>query len=310
MGQNIHVYLGDELAAYGFPEGHPFGTDRQEAFWREALRQGLNEAVVEAMPVMAGRDVIEWFHTREYVEKVMTLSRLGYGYLDDGDTPAFPGVYEAASHVAGSAVDGLKRIVEGRCRAVFQPIGGLHHARRARRVLQVNDIGGGGGAPKPAQHRAGGLRGHRRASRRRCVLTLKTTRADPGGHPRGWPLSLSRHRPRSRDRPGQGRGHQDEPPMAPGPATGVLHGVGAGGEVLRRFKPEFILFRGADSLAGDPLAHLRYSPAAHAHAARRLKRIAGEYCDGRLIAFGGGGYNRKNLALAWCAVLKELASPD
>ena len=80
---------------------------------------------------------------------------------------------------------------------------------------------------------------------------------------------------------------------------------------LRRFKPEFILFQcGADSLAGDPLAHLRYSPAAHAHAARRLKRIAGEYCDGRLIAFGGGGYNRKNLALAWCAVLKELASPD
>ena len=46
MGQNIHVYLGDELAAYGFPEGHPFGTDRQEAFWREALLLGLNEAAV------------------------------------------------------------------------------------------------------------------------------------------------------------------------------------------------------------------------------------------------------------------------
>ena len=90
---------------------------------------------------MARRDVIAWFHTREYVEKVMTLSRLGYGYLDDGDTPAFPGVYEAASHVAGSAVDGLKRIVEGRCRAVFQPIGGLHHAPPRGRVLRFNDIG-------------------------------------------------------------------------------------------------------------------------------------------------------------------------
>ena len=114
---------------------------------------------------------------------------------------------------------------------------------------------------------------------------------------------------RSRDRPGQGRGTKITAHGA-GAGDRVLHGVGAGGEVLRRFKPEFILFRGADSLAGDPLAHLRYSPAAHAHAARRLKRIAGEYCDGRLIAFGGGGYNRKNLALAWCAVLKELASPD
>jgi acetoin utilization deacetylase AcuC-like enzyme len=28
-------------------------------------------------------------------------------------------------------------------------------------------------------------------------------------------------------------------------------------------------------------------------------------CDGRIMGFGGGGYNRTNLAQAWCAALDE-----
>ena len=77
-------------------------------------------------------------------------------------------------------------------------------------------------------------------------------------------------------------------------------------EFLRRRKPEFIVFQcGADSLAGDPLAHLKYSPAAHAHAAKSLCQLANELANGRIMGFGGGGYNRTNLALAWNAVLNE-----
>ena len=77
-------------------------------------------------------------------------------------------------------------------------------------------------------------------------------------------------------------------------------------EFLRKSKPEFIVFQcGADSLAGDPLAHLKYSPAAHAHAAKSLCELANELSNGRIMGFGGGGYNRTNLALAWNAVLNE-----
>jgi acetoin utilization protein AcuC len=72
--------------------------------------------------------------------------------------------------------------------------------------------------------------------------------------------------------------------------------------------PEFILLQcGADSIAGDPITHLQYTPAAHAHAARRLCVLADRHCGGRLLALGGGGYNRDNLARAWTAVLAELA---
>jgi acetoin utilization protein AcuC len=74
---------------------------------------------------------------------------------------------------------------------------------------------------------------------------------------------------------------------------------------LRLHKPEFIVFQaGADSIAGDPLAHLQYTPAAHAHAAQRLCVLANELCQGRIMGFGGGGYNRNNLALSWCGVLE------
>ena len=74
---------------------------------------------------------------------------------------------------------------------------------------------------------------------------------------------------------------------------------------LRRHRPQVILFQcGADSLAGDPITDMRYSASAHRHAAERLCRLADELCEGRMLALGGGGYNRRNLALAWSAVVK------
>jgi acetoin utilization protein AcuC len=72
-------------------------------------------------------------------------------------------------------------------------------------------------------------------------------------------------------------------------------------------RPEFFLLQcGADSIAGDPITHLQYSPAAHRHAARRLCQLAEEHARGRVLAMGGGGYNRDNLAQAWTAVLEAL----
>jgi acetoin utilization protein AcuC len=52
--------------------------------------------------------------------------------------------------------------------------------------------------------------------------------------------------------------------------------------------------------------HLRYSSAAHGHAAESLCALADTHAQGRLLAMGGGGYNRRNLALAWTAVVNAL----
>jgi acetoin utilization protein AcuC len=74
---------------------------------------------------------------------------------------------------------------------------------------------------------------------------------------------------------------------------------------LDRLAPQFVLFQcGADSLGGDPIAHLGLTEEAHGHAAARLVAIAERHAAGRILGFGGGGYNRRNIARAWTRVVR------
>src|SRR3954468_13128603 len=128
MAAEVLLYVGEALGKYGFPHGHPFGPDRQDAFWKETLKQKLDKEVRLIPPRMATREEIERFHKAEYVERVDELSQIGDGLIDQGDTPAYPGVFDASAAVVGSALEGLARIMDGDCYRTFQPIGGLHHA--------------------------------------------------------------------------------------------------------------------------------------------------------------------------------------
>ena len=43
----------------------------------------------------------------------------------------------------------------------------------------------------------------------------------------------------------------------------------------------------------------------------RLARLADIGCHGHVLALGGGGYDRRNLARAWCGVVEGLLNtPD
>ncbi|MGD2137304.1 MAG: acetoin utilization protein AcuC [Gammaproteobacteria bacterium] len=306
------VYIGEDLARYGFGQGHPFGPDRMDAFWETARAAGLDRRVEVCRPVAAPRTSIERFHTRAYVDRVMAQSQSGAGFLDLGDTPAFPGVYEAAACVAGSVLDAVERLVSGACRRAFVPIAGLHHARRdsAAGFCVFND----------------------------CGIAIETL-FDHYGMSRVAYVDIDAH---------HGDGvfysfaddprlvfadmHEDGRYLYPGTGTAEETGTGAAAgtklnipmppqaadelflrewDRLETFvaerEPEFFLLQcGADSIAGDPITHLQYSPAAHRHAAQRLCRLADRQAQGRLLAMGGGGYNRHNLAQAWMAVLAAL----
>src|SRR5829696_8538408 len=99
MTDEVQLYVGDALARYGFPNGHPWGPDRQDAFWKEAEKQGLPKRVALSEPREATREEIARFHTPQHVERVGVLSHEGVGSIDYGDTPAFPGVFEASANV-------------------------------------------------------------------------------------------------------------------------------------------------------------------------------------------------------------------
>ncbi|WP_455212591.1 acetoin utilization protein AcuC [Kaarinaea lacus] len=316
MNHKLCVYRGAELARYGFGHGHPFGPDRHDAFYHEFQQQQLDHhpAITLCDPCQASQEQIEWFHDHAYVEKVKQLSEVGLGYLDYGDTPAVKGIYEAAATVVGTVLDGAKRIIAGQCDKVFVPIAGLHHASRdsAAGFCVFNDCGVVIEALRrcydikkivyvdiDAHHGDGVFYGFENDPDLYFVdyhedghyLYPGTGFADEIGKGQAKGTKLNINMPPDSD---------DEAFLAKWPEVE---------EFIQQHTPDFILFQcGADSIAGDPITHLRYTPQSHAYAAERLCYLADKYAKGRLLVMGGGGYNRASLARAWCAVIDRMAN--
>jgi acetoin utilization protein AcuC len=286
---------------------------RHHVFEQEFYKQALQESVDILPPQTIKQDVLELFHTHAYVEQVKQQSRFGTGYLDQGDTPAFIGMFEAASFVVGTVCDAVDRLVNNEYKRAFIPIAGLHHARRhvAAGFCVFND----------------------------CGVAIEYLRHQYNIHRVAY-IDIDAH---------HGDGvfysfendpelifadlHEDGRFLYPG--TGALSETGKDAakgtklnipmppksddaafmqawELVEQFLlqqgADFILLQcGADSIKGDPITDMEYSEKAHAYAAERLCKLANEMCAGKFIALGGGGYNHNNIANAWTAVVKSMA---
>jgi acetoin utilization protein AcuC len=312
-GEGVKLVAGPEIAAYGFPGGHPFGPDRHDAFMAELLQSPIYARVTTLAPKLATREELESFHTRGYVDRVTELSARGTGYFDAGDTPVFDGVLEAATYVVGATLRALAAILGSGPPRAFVPIAGLHHAARdhAAGFCVFNDCG----VAIEQARRAHGLE-------RVAYVDIDAHHGDgvfyafeddpdviiADLHEDGrflYPGTGSRDETGS----GEAAGTKLNIPMRPGSGDrAFLHAWEEVEAFLHSKPPELIFLQcGADSLRGDPITHLAYSDEAHSHAATRLRAMADEYCGGRLLALGGGGYDRANLARAWTRVVEALA---
>jgi len=315
MVNNTHpvcVYLGEALGRYGFGNGHPFSTQRYEVF-RDAFNQlKLDQRVDIGEPKIADQEMLELFHTHDYVELVKQKSKTGTGYLDCGDTPAFIGVYEAGSTVVGTTVDAASQIMRGAYKRAFVPIAGLHHARRdiAAGFCAFNDCG------VVIEH----LLNHHGIKRIAYVDidahhgdgVFYSFEDDPrlifaDMHEDGRYLYPGTGKIEETGR-GKAAGKKLNIPMPPNADDSLFMQIWPRLEdFIRRNKPEFILLQaGADSIHGDPITHLAYSEASHAYATSRLCKLADEACEGRLLVMGGGGYNLNNIVKTWTAVIEAL----
>ncbi|NND55500.1 MAG: acetoin utilization protein AcuC [Gammaproteobacteria bacterium] len=310
----VRVIKDQRTADYGFGDGHPFGPDRHDVFHAELDASGVG-ADVEFMTARdATRDELLSYHTPEYLEYVRDTCASGQAMLDAQDTPAWPGLYEAAAAVVGGTLNLLDVIMSGAARRGFIPIGGLHHAFRHKTAgfCVFNDSGIAAellrsqyGLTRVAYvdidaHHGDGMFYAFEDDPDICVADI---------HEDGRALF-----------PGTGHRHETGTGAAEGtklniplrPRSGDDEFYAAWDEVeafVDAARPEFILFNaGADSIAGDPITHLKFSTEAHAHAARRLCVLADRHADGRIIGMGGGGYNRDNLARGWTAVVREFVA--
>lgn len=304
--------LGDELAHYHFGETHPFGPKRYWAFKEEFIKRGTDKKVTLSTPQQATEEQLKLFHTQDYINKVKTLSKLGEGYLDCGDTPAIKGIFENALTVVGTTLKAVDLLMQNKANHAFTPIAGIHHARRnsAAGFCVFND----------------------------CGIAIEYLRKKYKLQRIAY-IDIDAH---------HGDGvfyefeddpdlcfvdlHQDGATLYPG--TGFINETGKGAAIgtklniplppnstdktamalwknaesfIDKFKPEFILFQcGADSLANDPITQLELTAKFHAHVASRLVLLANKHCPGKLLVMGGGGYNLENIKTAWNDVIEKL----
>lgn len=305
------VYLGAKLASYGFGNNHPFGPQRHQAFETALRTLKLDQQVSILEPVSTNRKMIELFHDKDYVDRVIQQSATGIGYLDYGDTPAFKGIFESACYVAGSVLNGVDQLLNNHFQHAFIPIAGLHHARRqgAAGFCVFNDCG-----IAIEYLKSQGLD---------QILYVDIDAHHGDGVFYGFEddpelIFADIHESGKHLYPGTGHSNETGRAMAKGFKLNIPMQPGADDDdfilawqqletFISQFQPQFILFQcGVDSMAGDPITHLKYSSRSHALATRTLIDIAQRHCDGKLLVMGGGGYNHHNIAEGWTAVIKEL----
>jgi acetoin utilization protein AcuC len=306
----VLVYRGAELAKYGFGDDHPFGIDRHNVFQDALARLDLGNKIEYAAPRSASVDDLALFHTPDYINFVSRKSSNGIGFLDGGDTPAYPGIFDVAAAVVGSTMAAVDAVMSEDARRAFVPIAGLHHAARnaAAGFCVFNDCGV---AIEYLRKRYG--------LQRIAYVDIDAHHGDgvfygfeddpdlkfADIHEDGQFLYPGTG---AAQETGKGRavGSKLNLPLAPGAGDREFEAAWAQVEsYVDAAQPEFILMQcGADSLDGDPITHLRFTEGAHARAARDLCRLADRHCGGRLVATGGGGYNRDNLARAWTSVVQ------
>ncbi|MEN8178244.1 MAG: acetoin utilization protein AcuC [Pseudomonadota bacterium] len=312
----VSVYAGGRLGDYNFGASHPFGPARHAAFLDRFRQLGLDQSCNLISPSLADRAAIERFHTSAYVKRVKDLSLTGEGTLDSGDTPAFPGVFEASARVVGTVLQAVDDLITGKTAKAFVPIAGLHHAQRdsAAGFCVFNDCG-------VAIETLRQVHGIQRVAyvdidAHHGDGVFYAFEADPDliftdMHEDGRYLYPGTGAVEETGK-GAAKGTKLNIPMPPGADDKLF--FKAWGQVERfvdKAAPEFILLQcGADSIAGDPITHMAYSSTAYRHATTRLCRLADRHCDGRLLALGGGGYNLENLANAWCAVVQAMLETE
>ena len=317
---NTAVFFGDELARYGFGGSHPWGTDRIYAFWSKLQNENVANIVVE-QPETTTEEAVLLFHERDYVELVKMASKQCRSIpLDRGDTPSFRGIFEATLYVVGSALAALDMVMQGRDRVgrkiehAFVPIAGLHHARRdsAGGFCVFNDVGV---AIIQARKKYG--------IKRIAYVDIDAHHGDGifyefESDPLLFFADVHEHGiypgPGSASETGKGEATRTKLniPLEPGSGDGEFFKAFAKVEkFVDSCRPELIFLNcGADSLAGDPITDLRYSARAHGHAAQVLHDLAHRHCSGRIIAVGGGGYNRANIGAAWTEVVRAFAAKE
>ena len=264
-------------------------------------------------PRLASHEELRLFHDQDYLDLVKGADKTGTGFLDNGDTPAFRGCYQASALATGASLRAVELVMSGEVTQAMNISGGLHHAHpgRASGFCIFND---------PAVSIA--YLKKKYGTKRILYLDVDAHQGDGvmyGFYSDGGVLDIDFHEDGHHLFPGTGFTHE------------IGEGTGAGYKInvplppftddepylssfreivpnaVRKYNPEMLLLQcGADAHANDLLAHLQLTTRSYVEVVKVVRELAQEVAGGRLVVFGGGGYNIANVARTWTLVAASL----
>ncbi|MDV6377517.1 acetoin utilization protein AcuC [Sporosarcina sp. GW1-11] len=304
MKKTASFIFSPEQLNYEFSDTHPFNQKRimlTMDLLNEIHSIDPDEIVV---PRTATDEELLLAHDEKYIEIVKKASTgvisesIGSIYgIGTEDTPFFTGMHDASALLVGGTLSAIEEVMEGRSRYALNLGGGLHHGfqGKASGFCIYNDSSV---AIKYLQQKYGARVLYVDTDAHHGDGVQWTFYDDPDVctfsiHETGRYLFPGTGNVTER---GNGKGYGTSfnfPVDAFTEDESFLHIYrNALREVAEYFKPDVILTQnGADAHYLDPLTHLYSTMKIYEEIPKLAKEIAEEFCDGRWIAIGGGGYD-------------------
>lgn len=317
--KNVFVYS-NAFQTYRFSPEHPFNQLRVKLSYDLLQKGGFIREEQIVTPRTATDEEIALIHDQKYIEAVKKAGEgkldkqtaLQYG-LGTDDVPMFAGMHEASALLVGGTLTAVDYVLEGKAEHALNLGGGLHHGfhDKASGFCVYNDSAI---AIKYIQKKYG-LR----------IMYIDTDAHHGDGvqasfydDPNVCTVSI----------------HETGRYLFPGTGDVNERGQGAGygysfnvpldaftedesflytyrtliREVAAYFEPDVILTQnGVDAHYYDPLTHLCSTINIYREIPKIAHEIAHEYCSGRWIAVGGGGYDIwRVVPRAWSLIWLEM----
>lgn len=319
MKHAVFVFSDDQLG-YKFSETHPFNQKRL-ILTVDLLREmnALSDDLIVPARVATDEELL-LAHDQRYIDIVKKAS-LGEVTPEEGesygigteDTPIFENMHEASARLVGGTLTAVDWVMEGKAQHALNLGGGLHHGFRGKASgfciyndgsVAINYLKKKYGARvlyiDTDAHHGDGVQWSFYDDPDVCTVSI---------HETGRYLFPGTGNINERGS-GQGYGTTFNFPIDAFTEDESFLEIyrTAMKEIVEFFKPDVIVSQnGADAHYLDPLTHLYGTMDIYREIPKVAHELAHEYCEGRWIAIGGGGYDIwRVVPRAWSLLWMEM----